>query len=389
MLTKTEDPDICYLNHAKDAVLSPRVQKEGVEAIVKPVWEQQPDEAVIKHSIRALFASLIKVLPEEICIVPSTAFAISLAARNILHCTEGKEAKKIVLLQDQMCSAVYPWQWLVRNSGGKFILDVVQPCEKDLTNEIVQQLNDDVAVVCLPPLHWSSGQLIDLDVITETCKKYQIDLVIDGTQAIGILPCHKIIADKDATLMVTCSSQKWLRGPPGISLCYVNPKIYQSWQPLDQHGRSRNLPTNWNAHPGTMDAHNGYPEEFIHDARKLDSGGHFNYSHLIMLRASLEEVCQLDLEQCQEKLKCLLQPLLEWAVKRKGMWIPSAHAGHLIGLRPASTLDVDKMLLVCHNLEFKEKIFISVRNGFFRVSPYLTNKPQDIMRLIDGFEKYL
>eukprot|EP00546_Thalassionema_frauenfeldii_P011763 CAMPEP_0178929010 /NCGR_PEP_ID=MMETSP0786-20121207/20290_1 /TAXON_ID=186022 /ORGANISM="Thalassionema frauenfeldii, Strain CCMP 1798" /LENGTH=126 /DNA_ID=CAMNT_0020605075 /DNA_START=137 /DNA_END=513 /DNA_ORIENTATION=- len=126
------------------------------------------------------------------------------------------------------------------------------------------------------------------------------------------------------------------------------------------------MPRNWNAHSGTMDSHTGYPEEFFHDARKFDSGGHHSYSQLIMLRASLEEVFTLNLEQCQEHLQCLLRPLLEWAVGRKDIWTPQAHAGHLIGLRPVPPMDVDKMLLVCHNLEVEERILISVRNGFFR-----------------------
>jgi selenocysteine lyase/cysteine desulfurase len=186
--------------------------------------------------------------------------------------------------------------------------------------------------------------------------------------------------------LVACSIQKWLRAPPGLSLVYIDKKFHDSWQPLDQHGRSR-TGTNWNARAGTMTP-SGYPEKFLEDARKFDSGGHSSLILLSMLRTSLTEVAALDLENCQLQLKELMQPLLDWAVERD-LWIPTHHAYHLIGLRPKhNTMSVDEMLLVCDQLQ-ADGIFVSVRNSVFRISPYITNTPEDIQRLIDGFDKYV
>lgn len=371
---------ICYLNHAKEATLSSAVQLAGWKALQKPAWEH-PD-ATTKPDIRRLFALLIGAAPEDIAIVASTALAMTLAATNIARTRSG--GGKIVVVQDQMCSQVYPWQKLEKDDPTKFELVVVPPSE-DTTNAILERLDETVVVVAVAPLHWSTGALVDLDAVSMKCQELDIQLIVDGTQSIGIMPMNVTSTTFQPTF-VACSIQKWLRSPPGLSLVYVNKTVQDSWQPLDQHGRSRGgLPPNWNAHAGTMTPH-GYPDTFVTDARKLDSGGNMTLILLSMLRASMTEVATLDLESCQRQLKKLMQPLLDWAVA-KGFSIPTAHGYHLVGLKPNS-MSVEDMLRVCDHLE-AEGVFITVRNSVFRISPYLTNTPNDIQRLIVSFEKHL
>jgi selenocysteine lyase/cysteine desulfurase len=375
---------ICYLNHAKEATLSPAARLAGWKALQTPAWEAA-DPLVLKSDIRKLFASLIGAAPEDIAIVASTAFAMTLAANNIAR-THAKG--KIVVVQDQMCSQVYPWQKIVKDQPNKFELVVVEPSSEnnddDFTKDILDCLDETVIVVAVSPLHWSHGALVDLDAISRKCQAETIHLIVDGTQSIGILPMD--VTRLQPTL-VACSIQKWLRAPPGLSLVYMNNKnVHDLWQPLDQHGRSRTgmLP-NWNARAGTMTP-DGYPDEFLEDARKFDSGGHTTTILLSMLRTSLTEVVASDLESCQLQLKELMKPLLDWAVERD-LWMPTHHAYHLVGLRPKN-LSVDEMLHICNQLE-ADGIFVSVRNSVFRISPYITNTPQDIQRLIDGFDKYI
>ena len=372
------DAGTCYLDHAKEALLSPCVKLAGWKAIQTPPW--QCSSATDKAEIRTRFAALIGASPDDIAIMASTAFAMTLAAVNIARIR--KDGGKIVVLQDEMCSEVYPWQKLVESTAA-FQLDVVNFSPDNFNNGILNRLDETVAVVAIPHLHWSHGSLLDLDAISEKCDKLDIDLILDGTQSIGIM--HMNVTRLNPT-MVACSIQKWLRAPPGMSLVYVNSRVRDSWQPLDQHGRGRDFGrTDWNAYPNEMGPH-GYPEKFFPDARKFDSGGNMTQVLLSMLRTSLEEICALDIVDAQSKLKTLIQPLLEWA-KRKEIFVPKFHAYHLIGLR-LNDITVEHMIDVCHRLE-SDGIFISVRNGYFRISPYVTNTKDDIQRLIDGFNKYL
>ena len=107
---------------------------------------------------------------------------------------------------------------------------------------------------------------------------------------------------------------------------YISSDVQDSWQPLDQHGRSRKIAidggSSWDASKDEMGP-NGYPTEFCNDARKFDSGGKPNPILLPILRASLEQVVELDVVKAQEDLKLLIQPitrlgLAEWFCSNAG-----------------------------------------------------------------------
>lgn len=89
------------------------------------------------------------------------------------------------MLEDQMCSAIYPWQVLCSESESSIQLEIVA-YPTDLsggwTEAILEQLSDDVLVVCLPPLHWSDGSIVDLDAIGKVCRAKGIYFIVDATQ---------------------------------------------------------------------------------------------------------------------------------------------------------------------------------------------------------------
>ena len=131
----------------------------------------------------------------------------------------------------------------------------------------------------------------------------------------------------------------------------------------------------------------GYPEKFYSDARKFDSGGKVNPILIPMLCSSMEEVARIDMQEAQIKLKSLITPLLEWAKDNGFILSPGPHAYHLVGLRPCNRTPED-LLQVCSKLQEKG-IYIAVRCGGFRISPYLTTTPDEIRQLIQGFEDTL
>jgi selenocysteine lyase/cysteine desulfurase len=249
------------------------------------------------------------------------------------------------------------------------------------TETIVKALTEDVLVACLPPLHWSDGALIDLKQIGEICRQKNILLIVDATQAVGIMPCSIKQIKPD---VLACSVHKWLRGPSGASLVYVSSNWHSDWQPLDQHGRSRDLPggSAWDASKNDMGP-NGYPEKYFDDARKFDSGGKPNPILLPMLRKAMEEVVEnVDLKTVQGQLQVLIEPLLEWAIANSFTLTTGKHASHLIGIRP-NFLTAQQMLDICSKLQKEHNIFVAVRCGAFRISPYLDTTTGDIDKFIE------
>jgi selenocysteine lyase/cysteine desulfurase len=366
-------------------------------------------------------AQLIGVEAEDIAIMPSTAFAVTLAAHNIFDAAKqhqllprellppkttrtgsgyAEQNGRIVVLQDQFDSAVYPWQEICHKSSGALTLDVVPyPSSHQTWTQVVMERllttkssNHRIHAVCLPPLHWADGSLLDLNVIGTFCREYAIPFIVDATQAVGIFPVH--VPSIPGCSMLACSVHKWLRGPSGMSIVYIQKDLHDSWHPLDQHAFGRDLPSTEEASRNAMGP-NGYPETFFTDARKFDSGGKPNSLLLPMLRASLELVVQLELYQVQAQLGELMQPLLHWAVHH-GFTIPCRHenhsssldyANHLVGIRPLRSMSVDELLSITQELQQNKGIYIAARCGGFRISPYLDNSKRDIERLVLALEE--
>lgn len=189
---------VVYLNNAGQAELSPEVKAAGIAAIQQPPWEPHAtgDD---QQRVRECFASLIEADASDVAIMPSTAFAITLAARNIQRLAATKNTKgKILLLQDQFNSAVYPWQQICEESNGSVTLQIIPHPppnqEHGWTKAILDRLDSNVIAACLPPLHWSNGALIDLETIGEVCRHHDIPLIVDATQG------------KNTIFMILCTS---------------------------------------------------------------------------------------------------------------------------------------------------------------------------------------
>ena len=138
---------------------------------------------------------------------------------------------------------MYPWQQICDVPDSKFTLSLVsclRSCSsfhvedgkihEGRTKAVLSQItdNDNVAVNCLPSLK-------------------RVGLIVDAMQAAGIMSCS--VTDIQPA-MKACSIHKWLRGPIGASLVYVDPEWHDVWMPLDQHGRSRvfSRGQNWDAY---------------------------------------------------------------------------------------------------------------------------------------------
>ena len=423
-----------YLNNAGQALLSSEVVEAGRRAFTFSPGEAQAQALQDQFNIRQWFSQIIGCpysnnddddddgfSHTNICFHPSTAFAMTFAAENIWRClahddndektpattTRARTSFRsaILLLQDEFPSAVYPWQALCDRSQGQWVLDVVPYPSPDsdwtqaVLNKIKQADDDDdddakqkIKVACLTPLHWSDGSLLDLVKIARACRRRGILVIVDATQAAGILPLGALFPrDEDLVDMLACSVHKWLRAPSGHSLVYVNPKLHDIWLPLDQHDRGRH-PNEANPYGDAAQndmGPNGYHHEFYTDARKFDSGGKVNAILVPMLETALREVAmQVDPVKVQKQLKTLVTPLLEWAQDNDFHFPIGPRAYHLVGIRPVH-LTTAQMMDVALRLYKEQGIEIAVRCGAFRISPYVDTRPEDIDALIQALSRYI
>jgi len=389
-----QDKPVAYFNNAGKTWSPPSVLDAGVQSLQyeNQPWKVPPTSLEqITLQVRQLFASLIHA-PNKDCIAicPSTAFSMTLIAHNIAksYSSSNTMMKKILVLQDEMSSEIYPWQEVFPCS-----LEIIPyPCpsssswEKDIIHTI-KRFKNQIAAVCIPQIHWSDGSIIGIETISQVCHEYTIPLIIDGTQSVGILPIDVQEIPCDAFV---ASTHKWLLGPRGISLMYIHPKYHTIWLPLDQHERSRIAFTKDDCIDATENSilsNCGYPEEFISGAIRFDSGGRKNLVLLSMVQEGLRIVTNLNLNQAQKQLFQITTYIIQH-VQHLGFYCRYTHrAGHTLGLRPTctSTWTTEKLLELCQRFQ-ERNIFVAIRHGAIRISPYLNTSQDEVDSLIQGFK---
>jgi selenocysteine lyase/cysteine desulfurase len=135
----------------------------------------------------------------------------------------------------------------------------------------------------------------------------------------------------------------------------------------------------------------GYPMPFYQDARKFDSGGKPNPIILPMLKASLRTVVALDMAQLQDTLKDIMKPLLDWVQTSDQFVLPTEHGFHLLGLRPKKDKNIptEHVLEICRRLLEGYGIYVTVRCGALRISPYIDNTMEDVEAFVIALKTIL
>jgi selenocysteine lyase/cysteine desulfurase len=99
-----------------------------------------------------LFGQLIGASPEDIAIVPSTAYAISFAA-NFLRLHASSSRKDIVILRGQYLSNVLPWERLISVGEASFKI-VERPKSGDWTSAVLASIAENTFITALPNCLW-------------------------------------------------------------------------------------------------------------------------------------------------------------------------------------------------------------------------------------------
>ena len=191
-----EHGEVVYFDTAGRSILPKAVYEVGQRALAQKLtpWlgvGSEDDPA----AVRSLFATLIGAdTADDVAIMPSTAFAMTLAARNIARTGALRSGSTVLVMENEMGSVVYPWQEACRVVGASFkvILDPQPPLS--WSDVVIAALVDDrsIAVIALPHVHWCDGSRVDLIAISKHLERMPEDtrplLVVDGTQSIGALP---------------------------------------------------------------------------------------------------------------------------------------------------------------------------------------------------------
>ncbi len=312
--------------------------------------------------VRELFANLVNVSFRNIALVPSASYGLETAAKNLkVGC-----GRSVVMLENQFPSHVYPWQRLVKETGGKLI-KVKEKQDRNLTELVLELINEQCAIVAVPNVLWTNGLMLDLISISQRCKEVGAALVLDLTQSVGAVNTDLGQIDPDFAVV---AAYKWMMSPYSTGYLYVSEKHWDG-EPLEGNWISRRDGKNFSNLVN-------YTDHYEDGAVRFDMGERANFA---LLPGSIEALRQLHKWDVKKIEKTLRQnnSILSDQLRSLGFVIPSdAERGpHFIGAKLPENSPKDLLKILASN-----KIYVSERGGVLRITPNVWNNPEDYQKFL-------
>ena len=358
--------DVHYLNCAYMSPLSHAVA-DAVAAgarLKQAPWNYKPaDFFSICESFREKAARLAGVARDNIAIVPSASYGLAIAARN-LSLAEGQQ---VITLADQFPSNIYVWRELAQASGAK-VVAVQRDPDAAWTDAVLDAIGPDTGIVALPHCHWADGRVVDLVAVGEKCRSVGAALVLDLTQSLGAMPIDLAAVQPD---FAVAACYKWLMGPYGTAMLYVDPKYHQG-QPIEH---------NWINRGGSEDFARlvDYRDDFQPGARRFDMGEKSNPPLMMGASAGLDFLLEFGVEAIAQSLAEQTEAIAS-AAPQLGLTAAP------IGIRAPHFLALGFPEGVPKGLTERlaeQQVFVSLRGSSLRVTPHLYNNETDREALLD------
>lgn len=174
-----------------------------------------------RHSIDATHEQLAKFLsaePKELAITRNATEGMNIIARS-LHLEEGDE---ILLTKHEHVGGAAPWMALQKEMGISIKLLDLDLEGKDNLEIIRKNISKKTKVVSFSHVTCTTGMILPAKEIAALCREKGIHSCVDGAQAIGMIPIDLKEMNPD---FYACSGHKWLLGPKGTGVLFINKNV--------------------------------------------------------------------------------------------------------------------------------------------------------------------
>jgi selenocysteine lyase/cysteine desulfurase len=313
--------------------------------------------------LRSMFAQIVGADSDGVAIVPATSYGFAVAARNLPLAA----AQRVLVLAAEYPSGVYTWRAAAQRSGAE-VLTVTREPDGSWTEAVLAALDDRVAIVSVPNVHWTDGALLDLNAIAQRTREVGAALVIDGSQSVGVMPIS--VSEVRPDYLVTVG-YKWLLGPFSVGYLYVAEE-HRSGEPIEENWINR-------AHSEDFAALVDYQAAYQPGARRFDVGQRTKFELVPMAIAALEQIIAWQIPRIAESLAETTGHIAEQAA-RLGLDVAAKHqrGPHMfgIGLSERTRTRAAAALTEAH-------CYTALRGNSLRVSPHLHTTDEDVDLLVD------
>ena len=321
------------------------------------------DEVAYFESLRERAARMLGSDMGAIAIVGGASELLG----QLPYLLEPAPGSRVLAVATDFPAVTRPWLRLAARGGCElgFVDDV--PAD-DLTDTLIDALDDRTSVLAVSQVQYATGTVVDVPRLRDATRRAGVSLIVDASQAAGAVPLDASAWGAD---VVVCSGYKWLGGHGGVALASVSKRLLEDVPPL----------------PGWM----GAPEPFGFDATSVlvaTDARRFTqstmaYVSMAGLTASLDQLLGLGAARIEAHARALAALLVD-ELAPSG-WHPfrspddAAASPHIISIAPpARSQEVAAAAL-------RERgIVCGTRGGRIRVSLAPYNDERDVRALVEA-----
>ncbi len=369
--------EITYLNIASQSPAFKTVYQAGLEGLAqksKPYTIHASDYFEPVKEVKQLFAKLIDAEDyNRIVTIPSVSYGIATIANNI----KLKEGDEILIIDEQFPSNYYSWKKLA-DTNKAILKTVICPKEQEnptqqWNNDILNEINDNTALVAMGNIHWSNGRLFHLEAIRKKTKHHKTLLIIDGSQSIGALPFSVKEIQPDALVV---AGYKWLFGPYGCAYAYYG-DYFDNGVAIEENWANR---LNSEYFSGLTN----YESKYKSLANRYAAGQSGSFIYIKMQIAALKEVLKISPKDLQNYCNAISKDAL-YDLNKLGFYSddPQQRAKHLFGIKVPKNIDLE----ILKNKLKMANIYVSVRGNYLRISCHIYNNNYHFEKLVKTIKK--
>ncbi|KPK80959.1 MAG: hypothetical protein AMS25_08200 [Gemmatimonas sp. SM23_52] len=363
-----------YLNCASTGPLPERARRAIFEHLARacnPNHEFYEEHREIPAQARRRCAELIGALPDEIALGFNTTYGLNLAATALPL----ERGERVLLLDGDFPANVYPWLNLERRGVQ---VEFVACDERGLPNQeaaLDRLARGDVRVFSISAVSFSNGYRLDLDAISRECQRHGTYLVVDGIQALGVVPI-----DVSATRIdiLATGGQKWLLSPQGSGFAYVRRDLIDRLDPVA---------VGWLGFKASQDYGDlcSYALDPLESAARFELGS-LAFASLHALNHSLSLLLELGVPSIERHVRAVQQPLIDWVAARGDLeWVSELSHERRSGILAFRAPEPDRLGARLRSAG----LTVSIRQGAVRVSVHAFNCREEIEKLISVLEAAL
>ena len=337
------------------------------------------DMDAMRSAARPQLARLINASQDDIALVESTTHGLSLVA-NAIPLRRGDH---VLLCDLEFIEVALPW--IQKRAETGIEIDVVSTRNGQITVEDIEAaLTSRTRLLTISSVQWNNGFRCDLDAISQLCRTRDVLLIVDAIQQIGAIPLDVGKTPVDA---LACGGHKWLLSPFGCGFLYLSSEFRaQIKPPLAGYLSVTEPEDGWGTYFGTPSISPVSDYDFVHSARRWETGGTANYPGAIGLAESVGLINQIGIEMIAGHIISLTDSLITALQRQEVRVVTPLEHRYRSGI---VTFTLDSPSENAALIEFlrQEKVLVSLRYtsdvGGVRVACHLFNNQQDIARLVE------